>query len=212
MTGMLARGRTGGAAVVALALALGDVPAASANVISTVTGGCGQQKLEQPFLRWLDPAAYTLAPDGGLEGAGTGWTLTGGAAVKTGNETFYVRSSTDRRSLALPSGSSARTPWMCVSLTHPTLRLFATNSGSLLSTLKVEVLYRTTTGAVATAPVGVLTGTASWQPTLPLPVLANLTAPLGAGGSTSVAFRFTPVGLSSGWRIDDVYVDPYRPT
>ena len=25
----------------------------------------------------------------------------------------------------------------------------------------------------------------------------------------TVSFRFTPLGLTSGWQIDDVYVDPY---
>jgi hypothetical protein len=42
---------------------------------------------------------------------------------------------------------------------------------------------------------------------LPLPFLTNLAALTTA----SVQFRFTPVGLgTSGWRIDDVYVDPVK--
>jgi hypothetical protein len=46
----------------------------------------------------------------------------------------------------------------------------------------------------------------SWQPTLPMPFLTNLLAPV----SGTVSFRFTPLGPSSGWRIDDVYLDPYK--
>ena len=51
----------------------------------------------------------------------------------------------------------------------------------------------------------------TWQPTLPVALLANLTAPpLVTDGTTSVAFRFTPQGSWSDWRIDDVYVDPFK--
>jgi len=42
--------------------------------------------------------------------------------------------------------------------------------------------------------------------------LINATAPLTPNGTTAVAFRFTPVGNTSGWQIDDVYVDPYAST
>ena len=51
----------------------------------------------------------------------------------------------------------------------------------------------------------------TWQPTLPVAFLANFTAPpLVTGGTTSVAFRFTPLGSWSGWKIDDLYVDPFK--
>jgi hypothetical protein len=42
-----------------------------------------------------------------------------------------------------------------------------------------------------------------------MPIVANL-LPLLPGDHTPVAFRFTPVGLGGDWRIDDLYVDPYR--
>ena len=29
-------------------------------------------------------------------------------------------------------------------------------------------------------------------------------------GLGTVSFRFTPLGNSSGWRVDDVYLDPYK--
>ena len=91
----------------------------------------------------------------------------------------------------------------------PTLRLFGRNTGSLLSTLKVEVLYEDSTGNVRSLVIGLLAGTGSWQPTLPLPVVANL-LPLLPNQNTAVAFRFTPQGIGGSWRIDDVYVDPWR--
>jgi len=143
-------------------------------------------------------------PNGSLEST-SGWTLSGGAAQVSGNEPWYVNSSTDQKSLALPNGSSATSPAMCMSMLSPTLRFFATNSGSTLVTLKVDAIT-TVLGLKLTTPVGVLTG-GGWQPTLPLPFLSNLTALTTA----TVQFRFTPVGLgTSGWRIDDVYVDPVK--
>ena len=51
-----------------------------------------------------------------------------------------------RSSLKLPSGSSAKSAAMCVGIEHPTLRLFARNTGSPLSALKVEVHFEDCAG------------------------------------------------------------------
>jgi hypothetical protein len=200
--------------VAALMLALvggaGSTETASAGVWTT---DCGPQLFEQPFLPWLDPFHYVLAPDGGFEGGAAGWTLTGGAQVVAGNEPYHVRSAADERSLSLPMGSSATSPPMCLGVDGPTARLFVSNSGSLLSTLRVEVVSRNALGLKTSVPVAVLFGTRTWQPTLPFPVLANLTSlALVTNETTHVSFRFTPVGVLGGWKIDDVYVDPFKGT
>src|SRR5438067_13574331 len=70
---------------------------------------CSGQTTVQPFKPWLDPLSYTLVQNGGLEST-SGWSLSGGAAQVSGNEPWYVNSSKDRSSLALPNGSSATTP------------------------------------------------------------------------------------------------------
>src|SRR5919197_113878 len=160
---------------------------------------CPTQTTVQPFRPWLDYDKYVQVPNGALERS-TGWTLTGGANVVNGNEPWKVNSASDTRSLLLPSGSSATSPALCVTLFHPTLRFFAANSGSTTTTLKVEALTDVL-GAKLTTPIGVLVGS-SWQPTLPLAFVDNLLAPV----SGTVQFRFTPVGSSSGWHVDDVYV------
>jgi hypothetical protein len=162
------------------------------------------QSLGQPFAPWLDYASYTLVPNGSLEST-TGWKLSNGAKLASGNEPFRVNSPKDTRSLSLPSGSSATSPAVCMTVLHPTLRFFATNSGSALTTLKVEAIT-TTLGVKTTLPVGLLLADGNWHPTLPLAFLSNLTALTPA----TVQFRFTPTGSGSGWRIDDVYVDPFR--
>src|SRR5436305_937848 len=125
------------AAVVAVLAA----PATSGAGTLDLVGACSGQSYEQPFLRWLDVGNYVAMPNGGLESGAAGWQLAGGARVASGNESYSVGGSGDASSLTLPSGSSAATSNLCVGLTSPTLRFFARNSGSVLSTLKVEALF-----------------------------------------------------------------------
>ena len=171
---------------------------------SSLVPGCSGQAYVQPFLPWLDPASYVLMPAGAVERA-DGWTLSGGAKIVSGNETWRVNSPIDSRSLLLPSGSSATTPSLCITLFHPTLRLFAMNAGPVTTTLKVEAITDVL-GSKLVTPIALLAAGSSWNPTIPAAFLDNLAAATGG----SVAFRFTPVGSRSGWRIDDVYVDPFK--
>lgn len=164
---------------------------------------CPGQTAVQPFLPWLDPANYVLVQNGALESS-SGWKLASGAKLVSGNEPWKVNKSTDSRALFLPSGSSATSPAMCITLLHPTLRFFAMNSGSATASLRVDAITDVL-GVKTTTPVALLVA-GSWQPTLPLAFLTNLTAPVGG----TVQFRFTPLGSGSGFRIDDVYVDPYK--
>jgi hypothetical protein len=158
-------------------------------------------------MRWVDPLYYTLAPRGSFEGGTAGWTLAG-ARVAYGNEPFQVAGS-GSWSLSIAAGGSATSAVMCASTDKPTLRFFAKSSSlSLLSTLKVSVLFEDAAGRVLSAPIGVVPATGRWGPTLPMLVGGNLLSLLG-DGRTPVVFRFQPVGASS-WTIDDVYVDPRR--
>src|SRR3981081_2144736 len=115
-------------------------PSAGAGILVKTATGCGTPTYERPFLRWADIGTYVLAPDGNLEGATTQWSLSGGAAVTSGNESYNVHGPGETHSLALPSGSSATTAAMCVGVLHPTLRLFARNTGAFLSALSVDAL------------------------------------------------------------------------
>lgn len=191
------------AAVAALAVA---VPAQAGVLVSSATG-CDDQVYEQPFLPWADPANYVLAPSGTFEGGSGGWALSGGASVVSGNESFYVHAAGESSSLAVPAGATATSAAMCVGIEHPTLRIFARNTGSVLSTLKVEVLFEDAAGGVHALPIGLLASGSQWQPSVVMPIVANL-LPLLPGEHTAVAFRFSANG--GNWKIDDVYVDPYR--
>jgi hypothetical protein len=184
-------------------------PAAHAGPLVASGANCTDPPLENPFLPWLDPADYVLAPDGTLEDGGAGWALAG-AAVVSGNEPYYVHGAGESRSLEIAAGGSATTPVMCVGIEHPTLRFFARRSGgSLLSSLRVEVLFEDAGGSVRRLTIGIVGSTGTWQPTPVMPVTANLLALL-PDGTTPVQFRFVPQGPAAEWTIDDVYVDPRR--
>jgi hypothetical protein len=100
------------------------------------------------------------------------------------------------------------------------MRLLASNTGSLLSPLKIEILYTTASGARRSALVGLRGGTSAWGPG-PLPdvflvsTLGPLLSQLGENGglTTRVQFRLTSQSsllLGSGrWRVDSVFVDPW---
>lgn len=197
--------------LVVIAVAAAALAATSARAADGSLLGCGDTPTH-PFMRFLDPLPYTLAPDGGFEGGAQGWTLTGGARVVSGNEPFGLSAGT--RSLFLPERSSATSPPMCVGLVLPIVR-FAATGGEFLGSLKVEVLYVDAFGgrrSIELLPGALPTGSA-WAPTLPLLQLGGPVNALTLNGlTTDVQFRFTPRGLFGGgdWRIDSVYVDPWK--
>ena len=189
------------AALAALAII---APAAGASLLD----GCPDADASQPFLPWGDQAFYVLAPDGGLEQGGGDWSLQDGAAVVDGNESFQVGGAGDSHSLALPDGSRATTAPVCIGLDSPTVRFFARNDGDPDGSLRVSVLVDTLLGPV-TVPIGTVDGAESWHPTPAYLLIANLTAlPIVTDGTASIRLRFTPHG--GDWRIDDVYVDPWK--
>jgi hypothetical protein len=174
--------------------------------------GCGYDA-ERPFLRFLDPLPYTLLPGGDFESGAAGWRLSGGARVASGNEPWYL-SGPGSHSLLLPAGSSATSPPMCMGLVLPVVRLVSTG-GALLSYLQVDAIYTDAGGrqrSVTLLPPPL--PTANWAPSLPMLQLGGAINALTLNGlTTEISLRFTPRGglFGSGtWRIDDVYVDPWK--
>jgi hypothetical protein len=121
-------------------------------------------------------------------------------------------SGTGSSSLALPAGSSAATPPMCIGLLSTKMRFFAVNTGSPSAMLKVQVVYRGGLGTVlgtvgstlGVSDAGYITNTGGWEPTPAISMLGGVLPLL----TQSVQFRFQPVGQAGNWRIDDVYLDP----
>lgn len=197
--------RTVFAVVVATAALAVGAPAATAGVLVASAPDCAPKPTGKPFAPWGDKADYNLAPGGAFEGGAGSWQLNG-ASIVDGNEPWKVNRASDSRSLRLPPGASATSPVMCVGLEHPTLRFFTRDNRALVFTLTVEVIFETSLGLKASAPVGVLLPGGQWKPSPPLLVVANL-LPLLPGEHTPVQFRVRSVGLGT-WFVDDFYVDP----
>jgi hypothetical protein len=201
--------RIGSTTVIGAAALFLSAATASAGLLAPPAPSCDAQPLSTPFAPWMDLAEYTPLSGGSFETSAGGWTLTGGSQVVAGNESFDV-SGPGSSSLSLPAGASATSPAICVGLAHPTMRFFAkSNGGGLLgvSLMRVDVLFVNNLGLVSSLPIGLVTGSASWQPTLPMSVVANLLATY-PGDRTAIAFRFTP--LVGSMVIDDIEVDPYQ--
>ena len=196
-------------ALAAIAAAAVAAPAANAGLLVSSAKSCASEQFTKPFAAWGDNATYTPVPGGSFESGDAGWTLSGGARVVSGNESYNVRSASDSRSLYIPQGGVATSPSICVGLNEPTVRWFQEQSSSLLGltgAMTVTVLTETSTGLVTETPVGAgLLGT-RWSPSLVGLIATNL-LPLLPDNKTAVAFRFRAV--TGAWNVDDVYVDPY---
>src|SRR5712671_1539272 len=79
-------------AAAALTLVAVAAPTANAGLLVSTASDCDAQQLSQPFAPWADFANYTPVPGGSFEAGAPVWSLTGGAKVVSGNESFGVRS------------------------------------------------------------------------------------------------------------------------
>jgi hypothetical protein len=169
--------------------------------------------LPTPFAPWNDHDHYFLVPGGNFEGDLSGWTLTGGAATVSGNESYQVGSTSDSRSLALPSGSTVTTPNICVTADSPDLRMAVLNRGRAAAPLKVCLNYTDSKVKPTTKSLEDVKGTASWTLIDPLVFLKPLDDVLKRNGQTTVSFTFVSTAEKSSpgslWQIDGLYVDPY---
>lgn len=190
-----------------LAVLAAIAPAAHAGLLSLSTGSCGLQ-VSQPFAQFGDDNNYTPIPGGSFEPGSPSWSLSGGAKVVAGNESYNVAGGS--HSLSLPAGSSARSPLACTGIDHPSARLFVRNTGSSSSRLKVWATYPLLLGLPYTAYLGEISASGSWEPSSPLVMglLNNTIGSLTLAEST-VSFRFAPADRSGNWSIDDVYLDPH---
>jgi hypothetical protein len=154
-----------------------------------------------------DKSYYVLAPGGSFEGGAPGWTLARGVSVVSGNEPWKVHGASDNHSLYIPSGSSATTPPMCFATGDWHLRFFAASSSNSLSSIQVRVRVKSLLGVLSVLDGGKISANSTWQPSARLGLLlTNLT---GILGTDSVSFQFVPSDGAS-WRIDDVYLDPWK--
>lgn len=181
---------------------------AHAGLLSLTPGACGLNE-STPFAPWGDTNTYVQVPGGTFEPGSQSWTLSGGAKVVAGNESFNA-SGPGSYSLSLPAGSSATSPAACTGIDHPGARVFVRNTGSASSRLNVYATYRVLLGLPVRISLGQLSGSSSWEPSTPLQMglLSNVVGSLTLSEST-ITFTFVPADNTGKWQIDDMYLDPW---
>jgi hypothetical protein len=169
-------------------------------------GGTCSGTTYQPFTPWGDYAWYYPAPNGGVEGGTTGWSLSGGASIVSGNEPFL---STGSHSLTLPSGSQAVSPVTCIGTNDPNLRMFVEDKGGTDSGLRVRVYwYGLLNTLLGISDYATFKAGTAWAPSNKVPSVGGINVLVPLLGSTSARVVLTPLGSGSAWNVDDLYVDP----
>jgi hypothetical protein len=169
---------------------------------------CSYSSTEQVFSPWGDQHHYVLGPDGGFEAGASGWSLARGAQVVAGNESYYLNDTGDSRSLALPAGSKAVSPPICMSLDTPIFRMFARNSGDPSSRLRVEAVYKLL-GLLRTKAISTVAAGSSWAPTQQMSTVLSLATIVGTLIPSSIQIHITPLDSKGQWQVDDLYIDPF---
>jgi hypothetical protein len=189
-------------ALVALALASAALAIAAAPAAATAdTSVCSNPTLTQPFLTWGDKNWYALVPGQNPDSfLGTGWTLSGGATIKT----TTLGDGTTGPVLNLPSGSKAVSPIFCVTSSYPTARMMVRNvKGS--EGVFFYVSYEGTSTWNTPKNTGQVHGqNTAW--TLATPV--NL-QPYNVSGWQPMRITLIPGGTTSDFQIYNLYDDPY---
>jgi hypothetical protein len=177
------------------ALAQGT-PARSGTLLG---GGCGT--LSEPFVPWNDSSDYYFPANSGFENGTTGWNVSGGSSVVSGNETDYLGAATDSHSLNIPAGGGVSTT-VCYGLFYPGFRFMVRGAGA---TVHVYVTTRNLLGILSTLDGGTFQAGAGWAPSPKVSTLFSaLTAPLGA---KDMQIHIDVSGAPA--QIDDLAVDPF---
>jgi hypothetical protein len=146
--------------------------------------------------------AQVFAPSGA-----TGWTLSGGATVVSGNQPFFKSGS---HSLSLPSGSRALSPATCIGPYALSLRMFGSDVNGRDGGAHVRVLwYGLLNKLLGATDYATFNPGSGWSPTASVNSSGGFNLLLPLLGSTSARIELTPVGSGSAWKVDDVYVDPW---
>jgi hypothetical protein len=175
-------------------------PAVATTYSIVDSSGCRAPSLTQALRPFGDSNWYTPLPGESNDAmTATGWTLSGGAAIKT----TRLADGATGTVLDLPSGSQAIGPTICVDSTYPTARTEVRDvRGS--EGVQFSVSYAGTRTWDKSKTTGVIHGQqTNW--TLSDPVNVK---PGNAAGWQLVRFTFVPGGKTSDFQIYNFLVDP----
>lgn len=163
---------------------------------------CEGQTFSQPFVAWNDYNYYTLVQGGAFNSASEGWELKGGAQViKTTRP-----NETTGGVLNLPSGSTAVSPPVCVTLQYPTARVWVRNVKGAEG-VAVGVAYAGTPTATSPKNVGQVHGQQNnWTLSDPFNLQPQTAGPNEE--TRQVRLVFVAGGQTSDFQLYGLYVDP----
>ncbi len=167
---------------------------------------CATRAESQAFSRWGDTRSYFRVSNGGFESALTGWESFGTSIVAE-NEPWLLGGGSDGRSVAIPTGGSVTMRPHCVRANEDVVRMLIKSPGIGSSLTIRATTWNPSTGAWGWQEQTIWGVSTGWRPTEPMR-FQNVT---NTTGTQLLSIKVTNLGLGT-WRLDDVYVDPYRGT
>lgn len=205
---------------ISLALAVAALAFAASPALAAE---CPDQPSSPIFSMYGDLENYSLVPGADFDYGTSGWYLERAKAegidsLKRKNAP-HLTSDRDAKSLKIDKQGYAVSPPVCVDIRYPTFRFFAFKKDGGAGDLNVRLYYWTSDGQKGLVPVGSLDSDlfTSWQLAQSHPLWQAL--PLQGDEVAQVRLVFDYGFLANGdpepgvrnqWRIDELYVDPYR--
>jgi hypothetical protein len=174
---------------------------------------CTDPQLFNPLQAFNDKRDYFLAPAGSFEDQTLpGWKLEGGARVSAGSAPYGVTGPGHSSSLALPPGSSATSPEMCVDLSYPTFRFFVAQLvEDSDAELAVDVIYPALEDKnVREAKKLKLKPKDGWKLSDDVKLEPQRLGKKEGWRKVALRFRAKPGKKNGEFRIDDILIDPRR--
>jgi hypothetical protein len=185
---------------VALSAALATAPSAFAG-----TAGCGGAATSQVFGPWSDSALYQPFQGSSFESGASGWSWGGKANIVSGDDA-HLPGATGSHAVNLPAGGTAKSPWICMDSSTPSFRFFLRRvSGTGNLTVMGQLAG---SGGVSLTTFATITGGADWAPSAVVAFPSSFMTAL-AGGTFNAQFQFVS-DPGTVYRIDDVFLDPYK--
>jgi hypothetical protein len=170
---------------------------------------CTSPSLSKVFAPWGDTANYFRVSNGGFENGTTDWSLTGSASIVGTQEPWKVGGASDSHSLNLSGNGAAESRTFCVSRGQDVIRLFVANPHVSGAILHVDTtVVNPDNGYIGTSAFDVNgdPNAPAWAPTIAL----KIPALFNGSGMENLTLRFSLRGSSASWKIDDVFVDPFK--
>ena len=205
-------------ALVTAALAFAGLPAVAS------AADCPDTPTSQVFSDYGDLLDYSPVDGGDFDSATPGWTFNRAKPDATDalkqKDAPHLESDAGAKSLKIDKQGYAISPPICVSVRHPSFRFFALKKGGGAGDLDVSLRYRTSDGDTdQDVEVGTLDSDSfgSWELAQSLPLWDALPLRRNEIAQVRLVFQFglqangdPEPGVKNLWRIDELYVDPYR--